>query len=97
VFLVLDGHSIHRSRPLRDLVAGQKGKLRLFFLPPYAPELKPDEQVRNFVKHQGVSKAALRGASGFRRFVLVCLRSPQRLPWTLRMFLLTPNTQYVAI
>jgi transposase len=47
VFLILDGHSLHRSRPVRDFVASQEGKLRLFFLPPYSPELNPDEQMWN--------------------------------------------------
>jgi transposase len=96
VFLILDGHSIHRSRPVRDFVASQEGRLRLFFLPPYSPELNPDEQVWNYVKHHGVGKAALHGASDLRKFVLARLRSLQRLPWTVRMFFLTPDTQYAA-
>jgi len=29
-------------------VAETKGKLRLFYLPPYSPELNPDELVWNF-------------------------------------------------
>ena len=96
VFLILDGHSIHRSRPVRDFVAGQEGRLRLFFLPPYSPELNPDEQVWNYVKHHGAGKAFLRSASDLRRFVLARLRSLQRLPWTVRMFFLAPDTQYAA-
>ncbi len=96
VFLILDGHSIHRSRAVRDFVAGQQGRLRLFFLPPYSPELNPDEQVWNYVKHHGVGKAFLRSASDLRRFVLARLRSLQRLPWTVRMFFLTPDTRYAA-
>lgn len=56
VFLILDGHSIHRSRPVRDFVATQEGRLQLFFLPPYAPELNPDEQVWNYVKHHGIGR-----------------------------------------
>jgi len=96
VFLILDGHSIHRSRPVRDFVARQEGRLRLFFLPPYSPELNPTEQVWNHVKHHGVGKAALRSATDLRRFVLSRLRSLQRLPWTVRMFFLTPDTQYAA-
>jgi transposase len=96
VFLVLDGHSIHRSRPVRDFLASQEGNLRLFFLPPYSPELNPDEQVWNYVKHHGVGGAVLSSASDLRRFVLARLRSLQRLPWTVRMFFLTPDTQYAA-
>lgn len=97
VFLILDGHSIHRSRPVRDFLASQEGKLRLFFLPPYSPELNPDEQVWNYVKHHGVGGAVLRSASDLRKFVLARLRSLQRLPWTVRMFFLTPDTQYAAL
>jgi transposase len=97
VFLVLDGHSIHRSRPVRDFVASQEGKLRLFFLPPYSPELNPDEQVWNYVKHHGVGRSFLRTAADLRRFVSARLRSLQRLPWTVRMFFLTPDTQYAAL
>jgi transposase len=96
VFLILDGHSIHRSRPVRDFVAAQQGRLRLFFLPPYSPELNPDEQVWNYVKHHGVGKAFLRSASDLRNFVLARLRSLQRLPWTVRMFFITPETRYAA-
>ena len=97
VFLVLDGHSIHRSRPVRDFVASQEGKLRLFFLPPYSPELNPDEQVWNYVKHHGVGRSFLRTAADLHRFVSARLRSLQRLPWTVRMFFLTPDTQYAAL
>jgi transposase len=96
IFLILDGHSIHKSRPVRDFVASQEGRLRLFFLPPYSPELNPDEQVWNYVKHHGVGKAALRSASDLRHFVKARLYSLQRLPWTVRMFFLTPDTNYAA-
>jgi len=98
VFLILDGGSYHHSRPVKDYVASLDGKLRLFFLPPYSPELNPDEQVWNYVKHHGVAKAALRGGKGeLRKLVLARLRSLQKLPWTVRMFFLTSDAQYAAI
>lgn len=98
VFLILDGGSYHHGRPVRDYVASLGGKLRLFFLPPYSPELNPDEQVWNYVKHHGIAKTALRGGKGeLRTLVLARLRSLQRLPWTIRMFFLTPDTQYAAV
>ena len=97
VFLILDGGSYHHSRPVKHYIASLGGKLRLFFLPPYSPELNPDEQVWNYVKHHGVAKAALRGGKGeLRKLVLARLRSLQKLPWTIRMFFLTPDTQYAA-
>ena len=98
VFLILDGGSYHHSRLVKDYVASLDGKLRLFFLPPYSPELNPDEQVWNYVKHHGIAKAALVGGKGeLRKLVMARLRSLQKLPWTIRMFFLTPDTQYAVV
>ena len=97
IFLILDGGSYHRSRPVKDYLATLGGKLRLFFLPPYSPELNPDEQVWNYVKRHGVGKAALRSGKELPRFVLSRLRSLQKLPWMVRMFFLKPDTQYAVL
>jgi len=97
IFLILDGGSFHRSKPVRDYVGSLEGTLQLFFLPSYSPELNPDEQVWNYVKHHGVAKAALHGREALKKFVLARLRSLQKLPWTVRMFFLTPDTQYAAL
>ena len=61
VFLIVDGHPVHKSRAVRAYVAATEGKLRLFYLPPYSPELNPDEQVWNHVKHHGVGRAVWEG------------------------------------
>jgi len=45
VFLILDGHSIYKAKVVRDYVESTKGKLRLFHLPPYSPDLNPGELV----------------------------------------------------
>jgi len=37
VYLILDGHQIHKAKPVKDYVAAQQGRLKLFFLPPYSP------------------------------------------------------------
>ena len=37
VFLIVDGHPVHKSGKVRAFVEGTEGKLRLFFLPPYSP------------------------------------------------------------
>jgi hypothetical protein len=53
--------------------------------------------VWNYVKHHGAAKTALRGGKQeLRKFVLARLSSLQKLPWTIRMFFLTPDTQYAA-
>lgn len=57
VFLIVDGHPVHRSKAVKTFVDSTQGRLRLFFLPPYSPELNPDEWVWENVKHDRIGKA----------------------------------------
>jgi transposase len=45
VYLVVDGHPAHRARATTEFVASTEGRLKLFLLPAYSPELNPDEWV----------------------------------------------------
>jgi transposase len=56
VFLVLDGHPVHRSNAVKAFVASTEGRLRLFFLPGYSLELNPDEWVWKHVKHDRIAR-----------------------------------------
>lgn len=96
VFLILDGHPVHKSRAVKAFAASTDGRLRLFYLPPYSPELNPDEQVWNHVKHHGVGRALLQGAEHLKKLVRTRLQRLQKSPWLVRMFFLTPHTQYAA-
>jgi|GEM_PF-1478336 len=55
VILVVDNHSSHKSAMVTDYVKSTEGKLELRYIPLYAPQLNPDEQVWKNVKSQ-VSK-----------------------------------------
>jgi hypothetical protein len=39
VFLIVDGHPVHRSVKVKTLTESFKGTLELFYLPPHSPEL----------------------------------------------------------
>lgn len=60
VFLVVDGHPAHKANVVKEYIAQLKGRLELYFLPPYAPDLNPDEFVWNYMKNTGVSKKPLK-------------------------------------
>ena len=55
VYLILDGHPSHRAKAVKAHVESLGGRLKLFFLPPYSPELNPDELVWNDVTNQYVT------------------------------------------
>jgi transposase len=60
VILVVDGHPSHKAKKVATHVKSLCGKLELHFLPPYAPDLNPDEFVWSHAKTNGVSKKPLR-------------------------------------
>jgi len=56
VFLIVDGHPVHHSGAVKKYVEDTKGKLRLFYLPPYSPQLNPDESIWAHVKRDVAKK-----------------------------------------
>ena len=60
VFLVVDGHPSHKAKIVKEYVQSLQGRLELHFLPPYAPDLNPDEFVWGYMKTNGVSKKPLK-------------------------------------
>ncbi len=97
VFLVVDGHPVHRSVAVKHFVAGTEGRLRLFRLPPYAPELNPDEQVWNHVKHHKAGKLAIHGPEQFKRRLIGFLRALQKTPSLVRALFRHPHVRYAAV
>jgi transposase len=93
VFLVLDGHSIHKARPVKEFVARQAGRLKLFFLPPYAPQLNPDEQVWGNVKAR-VSKQLPKTMGELKSKIIGALRRLQKLPEIVQGFFHHPECRY---
>jgi transposase len=60
IFLVVDGHPAHKANLVKNYIQSLKGRLELHFLPPYAPDLNPDEFVWSHMKNNGVSKKPLK-------------------------------------
>jgi hypothetical protein len=45
IFLIVDGHPVHKSKMVKKFVESVEGKLQLFLLPAYSPDLNSDESV----------------------------------------------------
>ena len=96
VFLIVDGHPTHRAMLVKKFVREQEGRLRLFYLPPYSPELNPDELVWNNLKNHGVGKQIITGPEHLKTTVLRHLRSLQRRATTVRAFFQGPHVRYAS-
>lgn len=50
--LILDGHPTHKTKKVNQWIKDNHEQIKLYHLPPYSPELNPDEQVWWNVKQQ---------------------------------------------
>ena len=96
VYLVVDGHPTHKAAKTRKFVESTKGRLKLFLLPGYSPDLNPDELVWNNLKSQGTGKRAITGPDQLKKLVIGHLRSMQKNADLIRSFYRTPSTEYAA-
>jgi len=60
VVLILDGHPSHHAKVTAEYVQSLCGKLEMYFLPPYAPDLNPDEFVWNHMRIKGCGRNPLK-------------------------------------
>jgi transposase len=97
VFLVLDGHPVHRSNAVKEFAVSTNGRLRLCFLPGYAPELNPGEWVWKHVKHDRIGRAGVTGPEDLKAKALAALQRLQRLPHLVGSFFRDPNLRYITV
>lgn len=96
VFLIVDGHPIHKAKLIRAFVEAQHGRLKLFYLPPYSPQLNPDGQVWAHVKRR-VSRQLVQNQDAMKKLALGALRRIQKLPQLVKSFFRQPECQYAAL
>jgi transposase len=96
VYLVVDGHPAHRATATTRFVASTEGRLRLFFLPGYSPELNPDEWVWKNVKHDRIGKTGATNAEDLKSKAIGALRRLQKRPALVRAFFADRHLRYIT-
>ena len=96
IFLVVDGHPAHKAKLIKRFVQDNADRLELFFLPPYSPELNPDELVWAHVKTR-VAKATVKTKDELKRMVDRTLHRLQKLPQIVAGFFHAPTCRYASM
>lgn len=96
VFVILDNLNVHKARAVREWVADHSDTIELFYLPPYAPELNPDEYLNGDLKLSVAKRAPARNRDDLLRTATSRLRSLQRCPAQVKKFFHHPRVQYAA-
>ena len=94
VLLVVDGLPAHKAKSVAKYVQSTKGRLELHFLPPYAPDLNPDEFAWSHLKKNGISKKPLRKNEALRQRVEQDLAAIKQDRGLVRSFFEAPSVSY---
>lgn len=86
VYLIVDNHPVHKPAQVQANVASAGGRLRIFYLPPYSPELNPAEYVRYYVKDHGIGRMLMKGLADLKERVMAHLKLLQRRPKSFGIF-----------
>jgi transposase len=96
VFLILDRLPVHRARQIRDWLARRRAKIEVFYLPPYSPELNPDEGLNADLKQAVTRKAPARSKPQLKQAAISHMRKLSKMPARIRSLFQHPQFRYAA-
>jgi transposase len=98
IFLIADNLPTHKAKKVIEFLDQDhvKNKLELHYLPPYAPELNPDEYLNNDLKQNVHKKLLPKNYSEVEYNTRAYLRSIQKQPQKVKSFFQTEFTRYAA-
>jgi transposase len=86
LLIIWDGLNTHKSRLVRNWLEAQEGQVQVEFLPPYAPELNPVEQIWNYLKNREIANLCASNLAQVANLARRRLKSMQRRPGLLCSF-----------
>lgn len=96
VFLIVDGHPVHKSAKVRRWLAANGASIEMFTLPPYSPDLNPDEYLNQDVKTNALGRRRPRDRREMVAGVRSYLRGTQRRPEIVKRYFHAEPVRYAA-
>lgn len=87
--LIWDRWSVHRAKVVREYLERHRGRILVEWLPAYAPELNPAEQVWNHAKYSDLANFIPEDCDDLHRHVDLSLEGQRRQSDLLRSFFKT--------
>ena len=96
IFVIADNARYHHSKQVQAFLEENKGNIMMAFLPPYAPELNPDEQVWNYAKRE-MGKKSIRNKDEMERTIFSIMYAIQGKVDLIKSFFQLDDTQYASL
>ncbi|MDR2198637.1 MAG: transposase [Deltaproteobacteria bacterium] len=94
IFLILDNLRVQHGKLVQEWLNEHGKEVDIFFLPPYSPELNPDEYFNHIVKNKLHSEPQAADKDEFERKIGGILRSFQKNKPLIKNLFLNKHIQY---
>lgn len=94
ILVITDNARYHHSKETQRFIEATNKQVTLVFLPPYSPELNPDEQVWNHAKAH-LAKRPVFNKNDMKKHLFSILRSIQKRVTLVRSFFRMPDAKYI--
>ena len=96
IFLIVDNLRVHKAVKVVEWTKARARQIELFYMPPYSPELNPDEYLNNTVKAQLRNQPAASSHHELKTRLNSTMRSNQRRPTLIQSLFRHPSVAYAA-
>jgi transposase len=97
LYVIMDNLPVHKGKLVTAWIAANADKIKVFYLPPYAPDVNPDEYLNNDLKQNIHTKSGLsRSKRALKASTLAYLRHIQKSPAKVQSYFQAAETQYAA-
>jgi transposase len=96
VILILDNLRVHHANKVKEWLEGKEEQIELFYLPPYSPELNPDEYLNCDLKAGVHTGKPARSKDQLKRKVTSHMRMLQRKPGRVKKYFKHEKIRYAA-
>lgn len=96
IFVIADNARYHRSQLVQSFLEQEQGNIMMAFLPPYSPELNPDEQVWNHAKSE-ISKMPIYNKNDMKKAIISVMSSIKNNINLIKSFFCMHDTKYALM
>jgi transposase len=96
LILFVDRAAFHHSKEVRSYVQSNRARIRIYFLPKYAPEYNPMEQGWEEIKDNHIRKQPVYSFDDLKKRLNAALKSLKNDAKRIQSFFLLPHTKYAS-
>jgi transposase len=96
IFLIVDNLPAHKTKMVQSWLEENQGRISIFYLPSYSPELNPDEYLNQDLKANITGKVSLESVEDLKKGVAKFMNRRKRNPGQVKKYFHHPKVRYAA-